>query len=347
MKVLAINGSPRGDGESKSELLLSHLVKGMQAAGAEVELVNLRQKKINYCLGCYTCWTKTPGVCIHQDDMTTELFPKWLKAEIAVYSFPLYHYSVNAQMKTFIERTLPVLMPYLKPTGEQTTNPLRHENPATVLLSVAGFPEENVFNALSVWAKAVFKQNLIAELYRPGAENLVHTAIKDEIFKAFEQAGQEIVTLKAVTSETRQKITQSIGNPDQIATTANSNWQVMINEHLTPAEFRRKGGVPRPDSIESFLGILSAGFNPGKAKGKKGILQFHFTGEIAGDCYFTIDEKSCTGHTGKAEKADCLVETPFEVWADIIQGKADGANMFMTDKYSAKGNFALMMVFGN
>ena len=78
MKILALNSSPRTGGQSKTELMLNHLVEGMQDAGAEVEVINLHAKKINYCIGCYTCWTKTPGKCLHKDDMTEELFPKWL-----------------------------------------------------------------------------------------------------------------------------------------------------------------------------------------------------------------------------------------------------------------------------
>jgi len=40
MKILALNSSPRGEGQSKTELLLNHLVGGMRDAGAEVEIVN-------------------------------------------------------------------------------------------------------------------------------------------------------------------------------------------------------------------------------------------------------------------------------------------------------------------
>ena len=79
MKVLALNSSPRDEGQSKTEFLLQHLVQGMQDAGAEVEVVALRKKNVKNCIGCFTCWTKTPGVCIHQDDMTREFFPSgWL-----------------------------------------------------------------------------------------------------------------------------------------------------------------------------------------------------------------------------------------------------------------------------
>ncbi|MDP2861739.1 MAG: flavodoxin family protein, partial [Desulfobacterales bacterium] len=84
MKILAINSSPRVGGQSKTELMLNHLVKGMRDTGAEVDVVNLREKKIKNCIGCFTCWTKTPGRCIHKDDMTRELFPKWLEADLVV-----------------------------------------------------------------------------------------------------------------------------------------------------------------------------------------------------------------------------------------------------------------------
>ena len=52
------------------------LVKGMREAGAEVEVVALREKSIKNCIGCLTCWTKTPGTCIHKDNMTNETAPQ-------------------------------------------------------------------------------------------------------------------------------------------------------------------------------------------------------------------------------------------------------------------------------
>ena len=74
MKILSLNSSPRSEGQSKTELMLNHLVAGMRDAGAEVEIVKLREKTIKNCIGCFTCWTKTPGKCIHKDDMTNELY---------------------------------------------------------------------------------------------------------------------------------------------------------------------------------------------------------------------------------------------------------------------------------
>jgi multimeric flavodoxin WrbA len=347
MKVLALNSSPRTTDQSKTELLLSHLVAGMRDVGAEVEVVELRKKKINHCRGCYTCWSKTPGVCVHKDDMALEIFPKWLEADIAVYASPLYHYSVNAEMKAFIERTLPSLLPYFKREGERTVHPLRGRRPAVVLLSVAGFPEDSVFDALSFWAKKTFgRSGLLAEIYRPGSESLLRSWKLEDILDATEQAGREIVEQRSVTEDTMARITQPLIAPEIMAAISNCFWQTVIDERLTAAEARKQGRIPRPDSIATLMAMLSFAFNPLKAGDKKGILQFNFTGEAPGSCYFVIDKNGCEAHEGKAEKADCVVDSPFEVWADIIQRKADGAKMLIDGKYKVEGDMALMMVFG-
>jgi multimeric flavodoxin WrbA len=46
MRILALNSSPRSGAQSKTEMMLNPLVEGMRDAGAEVEVVNLREKKI-------------------------------------------------------------------------------------------------------------------------------------------------------------------------------------------------------------------------------------------------------------------------------------------------------------
>ena len=111
MRILALNSSPRSGSQSKTELMLNHLVVGMRDVEADVEVVCLREKTIKNCIGCFTCLTKTPGKCIHKDDMTKELLHKWLESDIVVYATPLYNYAVNATLKAFIERTLPSFEP--------------------------------------------------------------------------------------------------------------------------------------------------------------------------------------------------------------------------------------------
>ncbi|MDY6933029.1 MAG: NAD(P)H-dependent oxidoreductase [Spirochaetota bacterium] len=51
MKVLALNSSARSEGESKTKLMLNHLVNGMLGAGADVDVVNLAGKEIKKLCG--------------------------------------------------------------------------------------------------------------------------------------------------------------------------------------------------------------------------------------------------------------------------------------------------------
>jgi multimeric flavodoxin WrbA len=267
MKVLALNSSPRGGGQSKTEWMLDHLVEGMKSAGAEVEKIDLRKKKINYCIGCFTCWSKTPGQCVHKDDMSAELFPKFVAADLVVYATPLYHFTVNAQIKTFIERTLPIVEPFvIKKEDGRSSHPLRHKHPDAVWLSVAGFPEISVFDQLSQYVNFLYKGKLLAEIYRPAAETMMSTGkedVRNRVGEAVQKAGRELVENKSVDAETLAKIHQPISEKSEsFKGLANLFWKTCIAEGVTPKEFEKRGMIPRPDSLESFMAILKLGFNP-------------------------------------------------------------------------------------
>lgn len=103
-KVLAIVSSPRKNGNT--ELLVDEFVKGAQEAGHEAEKICLREKKIAPCLACEAC-LRNGGTCVQKDDMT-EILPKLIDADVIVLSTPVYYYSICAQLKAMIDRTLPI-----------------------------------------------------------------------------------------------------------------------------------------------------------------------------------------------------------------------------------------------
>lgn len=347
MKVLALNSSPRGEGQSKTELMLSHLVAGMREAGAEVDVVQLRRKKISPCIGCFTCWTKTPGVCLHKDDMTQDLYPRWLEADLVVYASPLYHFTVNAVMKAFIERTLPILQPFFEEHKAATSHPLRRKPPEAVMLSVAGFPEDTVFNLLSSWARFIFQKGLVAEIYRAGAETLTvpyYAPKAREIFAATVQAGRELATARKITPETMTLVRQPIEKDLKLwHMMGNLMWKTCIAQGITPKEFEAQGLVPRPDSLESFMAILPMGFNPQAAGDARAVIQFDFSGEAVGTCHFRIEKGTMTALAGAADAPDLTIKAPFGLWLDIMTGTTDGGQAFMEQKYEAAGDLNLLI----
>ena len=101
-KVLIISASPRKGGNS--DLLCDQFLLGAKEAGHNVEKIFLRNYKINYCLGCGVCNTK--HICVQKDDMKA-LLDKMVEADVIVLATPVYFYTMDAQLKTFIDRCVP------------------------------------------------------------------------------------------------------------------------------------------------------------------------------------------------------------------------------------------------
>lgn len=100
-KILILSGSPRKGGNS--DLLCDEFMRGAKESGNAVEKVFLREKSIGFCTACYAC--RDSGVCAIQDDMA-QLLQKMHWADVVVMASPVYFYSIDGQMKTFIDRCL-------------------------------------------------------------------------------------------------------------------------------------------------------------------------------------------------------------------------------------------------
>lgn len=100
--VLILSGSPRKNGNSAA--LCAEFARGAADNGNHVEMVYLRDKKIAYCNACYYC-KNHDGVCIIKDDMA-DILEKMNAADVIVMSSPVYFYSIDAQMKALIDRTV-------------------------------------------------------------------------------------------------------------------------------------------------------------------------------------------------------------------------------------------------
>ncbi len=101
-KVLILSGSPRNGGNS--DLLCDEFAKGAREAGHEVEKLRVAQLDIHPCIACYHC-SAHGGECVFRDDMAAVL-QKMIDADVLVLASPVYFYSVDAQLKAVIDRTV-------------------------------------------------------------------------------------------------------------------------------------------------------------------------------------------------------------------------------------------------
>lgn len=100
-KVLILSGSPRKGGNS--DLLCDEFMRGAMESGNEVEKIRVAEMNVGYCRACYTC--KETGECVIKDDMA-DILQKIIDADVIVLASPVYFYSVDAQLKALIDRTV-------------------------------------------------------------------------------------------------------------------------------------------------------------------------------------------------------------------------------------------------
>jgi multimeric flavodoxin WrbA len=100
MKIVAINGSPRGMKGSTGRLL-EEVLAGVAVSGAEVEIICLSETPIKPCVACDTC--HKVGVCGVQDDYE-QIKEKLEKADGFILASPNYIFSVTGQMKLLLDR---------------------------------------------------------------------------------------------------------------------------------------------------------------------------------------------------------------------------------------------------
>ena len=100
-KVLIISSTPRKGGNS--DKLCDAFAEGAKEAGNKVEKVRISDLKIGYCTGCYAC--QKAGKCAIKDD-ARKVIDKMMAADVIVLASPVYFYSICAQLKALIDRTV-------------------------------------------------------------------------------------------------------------------------------------------------------------------------------------------------------------------------------------------------
>lgn len=146
MNILAINGSPKGE-RSNTWRLTSAFMEGIgtheKSACAQppsIEILRTGDLDIKPCLGCFSCWSKTPGACCLHDDMQA-IIQKMLWADVIIWSFPLYYFGAPGPLKNLIDRQLPMSLPFMNAEAENGGHPSRYDisGKRAVVISTCGF----------------------------------------------------------------------------------------------------------------------------------------------------------------------------------------------------------------
>ncbi len=362
MKILAVNGSPRG-AKGNTARIIQPFLEGAREAGAETEVITLKGKEIKHCLGCFNCWTKTPGVCVHKDDMP-ELLEKIGEADVLVFGTPLYIFTVSGLMKDFLDRMLPLLQPFIIQRGDQYIHPMRDaENwpKKFVLISNCGFPEYHHFSGLQETFRLFAGSpdiELAGMICCAGGELLRQPALQGNLtwyLEAARKAGQGVVEQGSIGAETQALLDRPlVDDPAVYANMANGSWESMGIEMVggdgdtprrTPSQAVPLSPPQSVDTMRDLVAGMAVTLDPQEAKDLEAVIEFRVDGDEPDTYYLDIAGGRCRAYEGEHPAPTLTIHTPADVWMAISRGEMNGATAMMTGKYSVKGNLALLMRF--
>lgn len=100
MKVVMITGSAHKRGTTAT--LADKFAQGVSDAGHELFRFDAAFQSVHPCIGCDKC--RRSGACAFDADDMKTLNPHLLAADIIVFVSPIYYFTLNAQIKSVIDR---------------------------------------------------------------------------------------------------------------------------------------------------------------------------------------------------------------------------------------------------
>ncbi len=102
MKVVAFNGSPRGEGNTAR--LLREVCGALEREGIETETVHIGGRTIRGCTACMKCAENLDGRCIIENDIVNDCIAKMAAADGIIIGSPTYFADINPETKALIDR---------------------------------------------------------------------------------------------------------------------------------------------------------------------------------------------------------------------------------------------------
>lgn len=205
MKILVLNGSPKE--KSDTFRLTEAFLKGMNREDRhEVRIIDVIEKKIAPCRGCFGCWQRGDGHCVIDDDQNI-ILDTYRSADVIIWSFPLYCYGMPSHLKAVLDRTIPLLRMKMVREPDGT---VRHEGLVdfsrihTLVICGCGFPHwEGNFDSLKLLCKNCFGEPDMVCVPETPLLNVPQAAIvADPLLEKFQRAGEEYAAALRLSPET-------------------------------------------------------------------------------------------------------------------------------------------------
>lgn len=141
MKAVILNGALPGD--DAVDTAGRGITTDLKKHGWQVQHLPLREMKIGYCLGCFQCWTHTPGLCRINDD-GREVARQLIQSDLAILLTPLTFGGYSSELKKTVDRNICLISPFFMKIDDEVHHRPRYKNfPAMLGIAISTQPNGN------------------------------------------------------------------------------------------------------------------------------------------------------------------------------------------------------------
>lgn len=209
MKILVLNGSPKGEQSDCMHLTRAFLEGMNDGQKQEVHIIHVIDKHIEYCTGCFNC-KKNGGQCIHNDDMRG-ILEEILQSDVLLLSFPLYCYGMPAPLKALIDRTMPLSSMAMRKVGDRYEHigQTDFSHLRYVMICGCGFPNgRNNFEAMVRQFQLMFGETstILTVPEAPMFQVPEAAPVTEPFLELVKQAGREYAKSGQILTSTMEKL---------------------------------------------------------------------------------------------------------------------------------------------
>jgi len=338
VKVLVINGSPKGERSNTYQLTQAFLAGvGEGGEAPETRVLTLSRMNIRPCAGCFSCWNKTPGQCCLKDDMG-EVLADMLWADVTVWSFPLYFFSVPGPLKNLIDRQLPMVLPFMTEDGGESgggSHPSRYDmsGKRTVVISTCGFyTAEGNYDGVRSLFDHMCGKGTYTTLFCGQGELFRVPELKGrtgEYLGYVRQAGREYAA-GGIEPGTREKLDELLYPRKLFEDMADASWGV-----------DKETGQKESDAL-IFTRQMAMFYDKKSWPGHDLVLEMAYT-DVNQRYQVILGREGSAVLTEDFRTPTTTIETPLPVWRAIAAGEIGGSEALMQRQYRVDGDFDLLM----
>ena len=177
MKVIALNGSPKKDGNTF--LALKIVTDELEKQGIETQIVNVGGRPIAGCTGCGGCFKNKNEKCVLPGDEVNEWIQLMKNADGILIGSPVHFSGIGGNMKSFLDRAFYV--------ATSNNSLYRHKVGASVV-AVRRSGGVTTFEQLNNYL-------LYSEMFMPTSNywNVIHGRVPGEVLK--DEEGVQIMRI--------------------------------------------------------------------------------------------------------------------------------------------------------